>query len=267
MVLLLQLLIVCFEPFAEVFLVCILFRERRLFECLGSLSSFFALEGHEAGDGGSELIELFVLEVVDLFVDISHKVEVVRRDGRTAFSKKMNEFCVVESKLGDGNLDFRLGLILEAEIWHLRQSVLNALCEPLAEVDNHGRCDIFFVAMFLDELSVKFFRNVKLNRVVASGDRLDIPLDKIVFGNLSNVVDVDEREQRDRNEDAANHKAFDLSGCKFFWGEHAASGHKDHGSFSEARIGHAKRREVGGNQSFCIGVELKTARGLAITGT
>lgn len=160
----------------------VFFQKSELLEILGSLRAFFIFKGHKAGHRASELSELFVLQVVDLLVDFSHEIEVVGRDGGTALFEQFNELGVVEGKLCNSNLDLVHWFIFKTEVWHLRKSALNALGEPRAEVDNHGCCDILFEPMFFDKLRVEFFRNVELDGVVSSRDRLDVPLDVIVLG-------------------------------------------------------------------------------------
>jgi hypothetical protein len=60
--------------------------------------------------------------------------------------------------------------------------------------------------MNLFELIPEFLFNVELYGVVSCSNCFDIPFNKIVFGNLFDVVNVNDDEKCDRNKDAANAK-------------------------------------------------------------
>jgi len=54
------------------------------------------------------------------------------------------------------------------------------------------------------ESLVEFRGKIELDRVVSRGDSLNIPFDEAVFGDLLDVVEVNDHEQGNRNEKAAN---------------------------------------------------------------
>lgn len=81
------------------------------------------------------------------------------------------------------------------------------MLDPVAERLDHG-CILYTFSFFLSDpltglviqpILVEVDCNIKLNGIVASRNRLDVPLDVVVLLHLLDVVDVVEDEQRDEN--------------------------------------------------------------------
>lgn len=93
------------------------------------------------------------------------------------------------------------------------------MLQPVAESFDATNVTHTFVLLAIDPLSRLFDdevikevgADIKLNCVVARGDRLDIPLDIIVLLNLLHVVKVVDDEESDENCNAAQQQRFGLA--------------------------------------------------------
>mmetsp|Transcript_41367 Transcript_41367/g.54395 ORF Transcript_41367/g.54395 Transcript_41367/m.54395 type:complete len:307 (+) Transcript_41367:2002-2922(+) len=172
-----------------------------------SIDTLFALESHEHGNRGHQVVVLLVFDCVDGLINLDHVVPALLLDDGAALFEQVDDFVVFEGEGGDGDFDVLDGLVLVAQVGQLVEAPLHFVLDPVAE-GLHARHVVFacsqlpsdpVVRFFDDEVVVEVGGDVKLDGVVASSDCLDVPLHVVIFLNFLHVVKVDEDEEGDKS--------------------------------------------------------------------
>ena len=125
---------------------------------------------------------------------------------------------VTESEGRDSDLD-RFDLVV-AQVWQLPEAFLHLILDPALEGLHLGEVLNVLDRLLLDPLVMLFRQvvlkelrlDVELNRVVASCDGLDIPLDIVVLLRLLDIIDIINDKQGNEDGGAAGKQALLLPG-------------------------------------------------------
>lgn len=215
------------EPFIKVTKFIIFVTIKNFLEVKGSLETFLKLESDENRDRSAPSLKFLLLQGVDFFINFSHLFPLFINYVGTSFTKKSNQFGIVVSKGSNSNIDVLNWCFFITKVRKLAHSQFNLVLDPDSKVFSMGLVVIPFkfdftinlrivnVASALQELFVERFSDIKLNGVITSSDGLNIPLNVVVSLHTSDVVNIDNHEERNENTHASIVKTKYLSVRKF----------------------------------------------------